>query len=318
MQYSKLVDFTIITPVYNGAEWIEETIFSVLKYCEGLNFEYIVINDGSIDDTLKILTRFKDKILLINQENQGEATSVNLGIYRGSGKYVLVVSADDPMRSKELLVHSKELMDKDEEIVCVYPDWSMINHHSEIIKDVVVEEFSLQKLVGDYICIVGPGGVFKRSSAIEIKGRNAQYRYTSDYDFWLRLAQLGRFQRIPQPLAFWRKHPESTSIAERGKLMGRERILVMKNYLNSSGANIPRNMARSAMSNAYYQAALLVYFDGSVPAKRWLLRAMQINPMGCFKFDFRIILYIALFPFSPKIIEFLARIGVNLRLPDHA
>ncbi len=318
MQYSDEVDFTIITPVFNGSEWIEETVQSVLKYCTGLRFEYIVINDGSTDDTLEKLSQYDDKLTLINQVNQGEANSVNTGIYKGKGKYILVVSADDPMRSQDLLLKAKDLMDSAPDIVCVYPDWSMINHESEIIKEIVVEEFSLEKLVGDYICIVGPGGVFRRTSALEIKGRNPQYRYTSDYDFWLRLSKLGRFQRIPQPLAFWRKHPESTSIAERGNHMGRERISVMENFLNSATDVIPREMANSAMCNAYYQAALLIYFDANVPAKKWLLRAVQLNPRKVLEFDLRVMLYILLFPLSPRILKFLHRIGVRPSLPDHA
>jgi glycosyltransferase involved in cell wall biosynthesis len=318
MQNSGGIDFTIITPVFNGAEWIEETILSVLKHCAGLRFEYIVINDGSTDNTLEILTQYDDRLILINQDNQGEASSVNTGFYKGKGRYVLVVSADDPMRSQDLLRQAMEIMDCDQDIVCVYPDWSMINQNSEIIREIVVEEFSMQKLVGEYICIVGPGGVFRRTSALEINGRNPMYRYTSDYDFWLRLAQLGRFQRIPQPLAFWRKHPESTSIAERGNQMGRERISVMRNFLNTTTDIIPKKMARSAMCNAYYQAALLIYFDTSVPAKRWMLRAVQLNPMRVLKFDLRVVLYIALFPLSPKILGLLTRIGVAPRLPDHA
>ncbi len=318
MHKPERIDFTIITPVFNAADWIQETILSVLENCDGLKYEYIVINDGSTDRTLEIMEQFKNEIVIINQENQGEAKSVNNGIYAARGKYILVVSADDPMRSQTLLVRSKKIMDNDDGVVCVYPDWSMIDENSRIIKEITVEDFSIQKLVGEYICIVGPGGVFRRSSALSIQGRNTKYRYTSDYDFWLRLSQLGRFERIPESLAFWRSHPESTSIAERGEQMGRERISVMENYLNSTGKEIPEGIARSALSNAYYQAALLIYFDERVPAKSWLIRAIRIKPANIFKFNLKIMLYIALYPLAPRIMRMISKAGITLRLPDHA
>ena len=55
-----LYDFTIITPVYNGAAWIEETINSVLKVCAGLNYQYILVDDGSTDNTSEILQKYLD------------------------------------------------------------------------------------------------------------------------------------------------------------------------------------------------------------------------------------------------------------------
>jgi len=58
---------TVITAVYNGAEYIEETIESVLKYCREIDFEYIVLNDGSTDGTLEILSKFADKIRIVNK-----------------------------------------------------------------------------------------------------------------------------------------------------------------------------------------------------------------------------------------------------------
>jgi glycosyltransferase involved in cell wall biosynthesis len=315
---SYLCDFTIITPVFNGANWLEETILSVLKNCDGLNYEYIVIDDGSVDDTPKILEKYKDYITIQTQLNQGEATAVNNGILAAKGEYVLIVSADDPMRSQELLVTSKFIMDTKINVVCTYPDWSMIDHDSKVIRDVIVEEFSIQTLVGDYVCIVGPGGVFRHSSASKINGRNPSYKFTSDYDFWLRLAQIGEFERIPKKLAYWRAHPNSTSISERGLAMGRERILVMKNFLKSNPTRISKRLAKSAMSNAYYQAALLVYFDRRIPARKWLISALVRKPGSILIFDFKIVTYIALLPISPLILRILGKLGWNLELPKHA
>ena len=66
MSKSKL---SVITAVYNGSKYIEETIESVLKNCAEIDFEYIVLNDGSTDNTLELLEKYKSKIRIINKEN---------------------------------------------------------------------------------------------------------------------------------------------------------------------------------------------------------------------------------------------------------
>lgn len=311
-----LFDFTIITPVYNGERWIRETVESVLSFCSNEKYEYIVVNDGSTDDTLMILNTFAEKIRIINQENQGEAASVNAGLKLGKGKYSLVVSADDPMKSSDLLREAKRIMDDREEIVCTYPDWSIIDSQSCIVRNVTVPEYDENILIGEMNCIVGPGGVFRRETALQIGGRNTHYRFTSDYDFWIRLSRHGDFKRIPGFHAYWREHAQSTSIALRGIEMGHERINVVRNFINKN-QNIPRNMQKKSLGHAYYQAALLVYFDKKIPCKIWLAKSLWHFPAGIFRFDPRVVTYIILSPFSSVILEALKKIGLFKTMSKH-
>ena len=70
---------SVITAVYNGAQYIEETINSVLTHCSSIDFEYIVLNDGSTDNTLELLNKYESKIRVIDTENSGESDSVSTG-----------------------------------------------------------------------------------------------------------------------------------------------------------------------------------------------------------------------------------------------
>jgi glycosyltransferase involved in cell wall biosynthesis len=309
--------FTIVTPVYNGADWIGETVDSVLSLCADENFEYIVVNDGSTDATQEVLAKYEGRIRVENQKNQGEANAVNRGLMIGSGEFALIVSADDPMRSFQLLSKARTILDEDRSIMCAYPDWSVIDSSSQIIRDVIVPEFSEKKLIGEFNCIVGPGGVFRRREALLIGGRDSQYKFTSDYDFWLRLSRLGRFQRIPGQLAYWREHELSTSIAFRGLAMGYERIKVIKNFLDTN-SEIPKELKNMARGYSHLQAALLIYFDKTIPAKRWLFQALIYYPNGLRKFSVKVMLYILLFPISPVLLEILRKTGIYRKPPSSA
>jgi glycosyltransferase involved in cell wall biosynthesis len=313
----KKIDFSIITPVYNGEKWIIETVKSVLEICKDFDFEYIVINDGSSDNTHKLLSDFCEEILVIDQKNQGEAQSVNNGLRLAQGRYILVISADDPMRSSKLLASAKEILEKDSKVVCVYPSWSVIDTHSQVIRNVDVDDFSQDILIGQHNCIVGPGGVFRRETALAIGGRQPKLKFTSDYDFWLRLSQQGDFKRIPGYLAYWREHESSTSIALRGVAMANERIQVIQNFL-ATHEYLPNRLKRMALSSAYYQAALLVYFDPGVPSKKFLFRAFCFYPANIFSFQFRIVLYIALTPLSGFLLGVFKRFGLFRKLPRNA
>lgn len=305
--HSSNVDFTIITPVYNGAKWIRETIESVLKYSAEFKFEYIVIDDGSTDDTAIILNDFQNRIVIISTSNQGEAASVNNGLNKAKGKYILVVSADDPMRSDQLFTEAKKILDFNSEVVCVYPDWAVINSESKIVNNIKVSEYSQEVLLGEFKCIVGPGGVFRRDQALLIGGRDSKYRFVSDYDFWLRLSQTGRFERIPFSLAFWREHEHSTSIASRGHEMAKERISVIEDFVLKHPSFHPK-LKHSALGHAYFSASILVFFDSSIPARRYLLKSLCHFPKGVYKFDTKQIMYILLLPFSPKILSIIRHI----------
>lgn len=310
-------DFSIITPVYNGEKWISETVESVLENCKGLSFQYIVINDGSSDATLECLLEFDKQIMVIDQKNHGEAESVNIGLRAAQGKYILVVSADDPMRSSELLSSAREILEQDPSVICVYPSWSVIDAHSQIVRNVDVDDFSDRDLIGQHKCIVGPGGVFRRETALAIGGRRSNLKFTSDYDFWLRLSQQGQFRRIPGYLAFWRAHEASTSIALRGVDMANERIKVIQEFV-AENEDLPYWLKRMAISSAYYQAALLVYFDPDIPSKKFLFRALYYYPINVFSFDWKIILYIILTPISAALLKFLKQMGLFRKLPHRA
>ncbi len=222
---------TVITPVFNGQRYIASTVSSILKSFEGKNFEYIVVDDGSTDNTLGELEPFLPYIELIKQENLGQSAAINTAIDRASGELGLIVNADDPISNPRLYEESVAKFKEDSEVVITYPWWSIINEDDVVVMNIYPAIYNEKKMVGRGKCLMGPGTFFNLSVAKEIGGWNSNYKFMPDYEFWLRMTRQGKSVLIPEILALWRQHTDSTSVSGRGVSMSAERIKVTKDFL---------------------------------------------------------------------------------------
>jgi glycosyltransferase involved in cell wall biosynthesis len=301
-----MVDFTIITPVYNGEAYLRETIESVLLNLDtNFSYEYLIIDDGSTDSTRDILKEYSCKtfIHVLSIPNGGEAAAVNLALKNAIGNYVLIVNADDPLLSSNLFHQSFKAFERDSNVVVTYPDWNVISDENIILESKNLPDFSMELLVGEFLCLPGPGSIFRRNTALKIGGRNTAFKFVSDYDFWLRMSLEGIFHHIPFVLAQWREHSHSTSVSSRGLEMGLERIQVMGDFLKNS--DLDASLIRKGISHAYYHAALLSYFTKSVPGRKWMFRAFRERKGWIENSDLRIILFCLFLPLSRALLPIL-------------
>ena len=246
---------SVITPVYNGEKYIEETVISVLKASEVHEIEYLVINDGSTDQTSQILKKYSEKISIIHQPNSGESAAVNTGFHQALGDIVLVVSADDPLYTPAVFDGVVEFFDNNPEVVVWYPNWNMIDQDGNLIRSVEVDEFSDEKLIGRFICLPGPGALIRKSAALQIGGRRLKWKYVGDYDFWLRISRIGSLRKRDAVLAQWRFHDDSISNSSRDSQMYHEIVEVVDDFL--AEFEIDKSLSRMARANSLYYASLL-------------------------------------------------------------
>jgi glycosyltransferase involved in cell wall biosynthesis len=253
---------TIITPVYNGEKYIAETIESVLNAKIDIAYEYIILDDGSTDLTANILSNYCDSIKIFSHSNMGESATVNRGIDNARGDYILIINADDPLFTRDLISKAYRILINDSSVVAIYPDWKIIDQYGKTIRNRILPNYSDEILIGHCRCLPGPGTIFRRDAALKIGGRRLNWKFVSDYDFWLRLSRMGKIIRIPEILAQWRENPDSTSIASRGSGMAPERIEVIKFFLDEN--QMPVKLRQMALGNCYYLAARLAFFDHKI------------------------------------------------------
>lgn len=292
---------SIITPVYNGENYIAETIDSVLNASINIPLEYLVLNDGSQDSTLAILERYGDRIRTFSHENMGESATVNFGLENARGRFILVISADDPLLTGELINRAVKILESEPQIVALYPDWRIIDECGATLKVNILPEYSDEIMVGRCRCLPGPGVVFRKDAAIKIGGRRAKWKYVGDYDFWLRLSRVGRIQRLPGVLAQWRDNEDSTSISQRGQAMAMDRIKVMEDFISEH--HLPLKLSRKAIANAYCLAARLAFFDSTVQGRTLLFKAIKHRHGWPEEARIHIVIYLLLTPISTFLLK---------------
>ena len=115
----KNIDLSIIVPAYNSSDYIKECISSVLMQKTSYNYELIVINDGSKDDTLEKINLFKENkhLKIITQENKGFSGARNRGIDESLGKYIMFLDSDDLLCENSIEKLIKTAKEKKADIV---------------------------------------------------------------------------------------------------------------------------------------------------------------------------------------------------------
>ena len=270
---------SIITPTYNREDLLEETIQSVLA--QGYpNLEYIVIDDGSSDNTRQILERYQDRLSWYHHPNMGETRTVNRGFQLARGEVICVLSSDDPMLAGSIQAAVDALTAHPEALVA-YPDWVRIDETGTIFDEVRTSDYSFRDMVLWHDCVPGPSTFFRRSLLEKVQGRDPAFRYTGDFDFWLRAALHGPFLRIPHLYGCFREHRGSTSVAALSPDMATEHIALMDSFFALGPPPEIAALRRDAYSSAYFTAGFVVGPDFR-ERLRYFTRALRMSSWSFF------------------------------------
>jgi GT2 family glycosyltransferase len=245
---------TIITPAYNRADLIAETIDSVLAQ-DYPRIEYIVIDDGSKDDTLSVINRYDGRLRWETQANSGEAATVNRGLALATGEIVGIVNSDDPLLPGAVRRLVEALAARPDAVVA-YPDWQVIDEHGRVLETFATPEFpGAVENIRLHLCVPGPAAFFRRSLVERIGGRDPELRYVGDMEFWFRACLVGEFVRVPEVLATFRVHSGSASVRDTGERMAAEHLRAVEKLFRHP--DLPaeiRSAEAEALSSAHYVA----------------------------------------------------------------
>ncbi len=178
---------SIITVVYNGEKYLEDTIKSVINQTYS-NIEYIIIDGGSTDGTVDIIKKYEDKIAYwISEKDRGIYDAINKGIKVSSGDYIGVIGGDDTYYIDAIEAIANNINKSDKKIDLIYGNIAYVDENNTVLKkkksSLPNEKFFMIK--GMSIPHIGS---FVRS---DIYGQYGDYdlsfKYASDYEYYLKL-----------------------------------------------------------------------------------------------------------------------------------
>jgi len=234
---------SIIIPAFNSENCLEKAISSVLAQNFKEQYEIIIVNDCSDDDTENIILNFKNKfenfIYIKNEKNLGVNESRNKAISIAKGKYIVFLDSDDEWMPEKLRIQY-EKMNENEDVVLSFTDFSIYNDKEEYIcnnfdywnyfKKNNNESKVITKPINTIIKenVIGTSSVMvKKEILLKTNLFSSELGYSQDWDLWLNLSTKGSFLSINKPLMRYFMLPNSIT---RKKITKKNLINIVEKY----------------------------------------------------------------------------------------
>ena len=195
-------DISVIIPVYNHEKFIGRSLRSILdQSIDKSRYEVIVINDFSTDNSKEIISKYSNKITIIeNSENKGLPFSLNVGIKKARGKYMVRLDSDDYVNKKYLEI-LYEFLNWNSEFDAVSCDYLIVDNDEKVLRRESGETEP-----------IGCGIMFRREHLIEIGLYNPEYRLNEDKELIKRFEKNYKIERLPIPLYKYYLHGDNMTI----------------------------------------------------------------------------------------------------------
>lgn len=207
------IKVSVIIPAYNAERFVKAAIDSVLAQTFQ-DFEILVVDDGSTDETKNILAQYGDKIRYLYKDNGGVSKARNYGIERAEGKYVAFLDADD-VWLPEKLEKQFALLESNPSYGLCYSATERVDENLAHKKYIEANEYEdyCEALLLNLNIVAGScsSAMVKREVLLQTSGFDAQFSTCADWEFWLRLSLLTKFVPLPEYLVKYREVTGSMS-----------------------------------------------------------------------------------------------------------
>lgn len=280
---------SVLLPVYNAEKYLAAAIESILQQTYS-DFYFIIINDGSTDNSLSIIQSFANqdsRIQLINRENKGLVYTLNEGLSLIKTPYVARMDADDialPIRFEkqmQYMLHNNDclllgtrviIIDSDGDEICEMGDYFS---HEEIDQGLLDKKGQL---------IYHPSIIFQKKIVDQLGGYRSKYPHVEDLDLFLRVSEQGKIENLREPLLKYREH-----ISKVGHLHFQEQLTEINDVIKETfnRRNLTFHETPINTSSAIYEVdrwrtwAWWALNSGNVKtAKKYMLKLLLSSPFS--------------------------------------
>jgi glycosyltransferase involved in cell wall biosynthesis len=279
------VKISLVTPCFNSADFLEETIRSVLAQ-DIPDLEYFIIDGGSTDGTVDIIRRYADRLSgWTSEKDSGQVDALNKGFARATGEIVGFINADDVLLPGALQA-VLQAFTRRPEVELVYGEVEWIDAEGRATGSHAGEISSLEEALDIYRVWwsqrqwVQPEVFYRRTLKDRVGAFNERYNLAFDFDFWVRCFRAeARVEKLPEPLVQFRVHENQKS---RAATQAADEIRAIVRYHLDDGAAISpahRRRLEARLSYDRYQlgqAERSSFFRALLGNPSWL-RAPEVR-----------------------------------------
>ena len=270
---------SVITPSWNQAQFIEETLLSV-KGQDYANLEHIVIDGGSTDGTVGILRRYEEEYNLrwVSEPDEGQSDGINKGFRMAGGEIIGWLNSDDTYMPGAVSTAVECLMEHPE-AGWVHGDGYWIDEHSQVLDTWESTPSTLKKLLCNSYSIVQPTVFFRKGLLRDTGYLDLKLDYVMDVDFFYRLALVSRSCYTPQVLATRRLHDQAKTKANKTDFIPDRFAMLDKLFERSDLPKEIRQVEDKVYSRNHLMAGFWAFVAGDVRAsRRHLWRGIKLAP----------------------------------------
>jgi glycosyltransferase involved in cell wall biosynthesis len=273
--------FTVIIPTCNRAELLREAMQSVLDQTHE-NFEMIVVDDHSTDNTKDIVGSFNDNRIMyaLNDRSKGAAGARNTGIFRAKGRWITFLDSDDTWLPEKLEKQAKKIQKVDATVGFIYAGYALYDFagKKEIAIYLPEKEGFIQKelLYNNYITALCSVAV-RRDILLQVGGFDENFPALEDWELYVRIAGITKFGVVKEKLVYVRTaNDDRLSFNVRRKLRG---ALMFRNKYDTFTGKSPRHCNRLARIILIWSLEISDW-STALKAFQWVLADIFIDPYG--------------------------------------
>lgn len=251
---------SVVTPSYNQAEYVQRTLESVMEQ-DGVAVEYIVIDGGSDDGSREILESLAPRLdVLVIEPDDGQADAIRKGFERASGDILCFLNSDDTLQPKALR-YVAGYFESHPQIDAIYSHRLFIDEQDQIQRFWILpphNSYCMRRwdFIPQETCF------WRRSLMERAGGIDPSFQFALDYDLFVRMMAVGKFERVPRFLAAFRVHGEAKSTL----------------YYETVGrTEIARVQAQNGIRLHWYDTLVKYAFGGSILSVSFLFKLLFLH-----------------------------------------
>lgn len=203
---------SIVTPSYNQARYLEETMRSVLEQ-DYPHIEYIVVDGGSTDGSRGTIEKYAERLAWwVSEKDRGQTDAINKGFARASGEVLAWLNSDDTYQPGAIR-EAVEFLRQNPQVGLVYGDANYIDEHGRVIGRFPAAQTDYRRLRQGYVHIPQQSAFFRADLWRKVGPLDDSFYFAMDYDLWVRLAREAPIVYLPRVWANFRLHSDAKTIA---------------------------------------------------------------------------------------------------------